>query len=94
MITTSYAMVGRSITKQDRIMNEAMKAINFNDTVRGIETTADGSLKITFLKHSAIYTMDSIKADSLIKKLEHSRVNKKPLVISILPDNNKIVHVE
>lgn len=94
MVTTSQAMVGRSITKQDRILNQAMKSIDINDTVRSVEMLEDGSLKVTFLKHSAIYVMEPIKAEVLLKKLESSQSTKKPLVISVLPDNNQIIHVE
>lgn len=94
LVSLSHAMVSRSITKQDQIMNQAMRAINFEDVVRSVDMLDDGSLRITFQKHSAIYTLDAVKAEGLLKRLEQSKQNKKSLKISVMPDDQKIIHVD
>ena len=92
--TVSYSMIGRSITKQDHIMNQAMKSINFKDVVRSVDMLDDGSLRITFQKHAAIYTLDAGKADGFLKKLEQSKQTQKPLSISVMPDKNRVIHID
>lgn len=87
-------MVGQSITKQDKIMNQAMKMISFEDTVRSIEMLEDGSLKVTFQKHAAIYKLEAAKAETFLKNLELSKENKKALKISVLPDSHQILHID
>lgn len=90
----TQAMVGHSINKQDQIMNRAINAISFDDVVRSIEPQIDGTYRITFQKHAAIYTLENFKTQSLLETLIQSHKEKKPIQVSIQPDKNTLIHVE
>ena len=89
----SSAMIGQSVRVQDKIMNQEMKPVQFSDVVRTVEQLEDGTYKVTFQKHAAIYKMDAIKGKTMVDLLKKSQATKAPLSISILPGHNQLLQV-
>lgn len=93
MTSVSSAMVGRTVSLQDKIMNQEVKPIKFNDVVRSIDELEDGTFKITFQKHAAIYKMNAQKGKAMLDILKKSQNTKMPVNISILPGENQVLQI-